>query len=234
MSEYERTFSVGVPVERAWTAFTEPSELEAWFTTKWTPTDEDAAAEAQSPGGPVGFALLEHETHAKLRYRQWAASPDSGIEVTVVFEALDGGTRITMTQAGFGGETILENDGVQRGMDEALADLVAYLEFGSSLPRHRDLNSEAWLGADFHATAAGAVVREVFDDGGAAGAGLQPGDLLLQLGRGAVFGMGDIAFFLRTHDVGDDFTATWVRAGAVQRGTGILTARDEVMFANHA
>jgi uncharacterized protein YndB with AHSA1/START domain len=230
MTEYERTFSVGVPVERAWNAFTEPSELEAWFTTKWTPTDDDA--EAQSPGGPVGFALLEHETHAKLRYRQWAASPDSGIEVTVVFEALDGGTRITMTQAGFGGETILESDGVRRGMDEALADLVAYLEFGSPLPRHRDLNSECWLGANFNETRAGAVVRDVTDGGAAAGAGLQPGDLLLQLGRGAVFGMGDIAFFLRTHDVGDDVTATWVRAGAVQHGSGTLTARDVLMFAH--
>jgi len=88
MSDYERTFSVRVPPERAFRAFTDPTELEQWFATRFD-TDE-RSADAETPGGPVSFEVTGVQANERLQYRQWAASPDMGIDVTVVFEAVDG------------------------------------------------------------------------------------------------------------------------------------------------
>ena len=44
-SDYEKSFSVRVPPERAFRAFTDPNELEQWFTPKF-----DADAEEGAPG----------------------------------------------------------------------------------------------------------------------------------------------------------------------------------------
>ena len=80
------------------------------------------------------FAPTEVTPNERLSYRQWAESPDAGIEVTVVFEANERGTRITFTQAGFGGPTRFTSEPVHRGMDETLEDLVLWLEHGIALP----------------------------------------------------------------------------------------------------
>ncbi len=40
-SEYEKTFSVRVPPEQAFRAFTDPNELEQWFTPKFDADAED-------------------------------------------------------------------------------------------------------------------------------------------------------------------------------------------------
>ncbi len=64
--------------------------------------------------------------------------------------------------------------------------------------------------------------------------GLEPDDVLHKLGPSAVFRVSDIAFFLRSHDVGDEVDATWVRNGELMHGRGVLTARDELSFAHRA
>jgi len=220
---YERTFSVAVPVERAWRAFTDPEELEIWFVRSLD-TDGDTA-EAETPGGPVGFEVTDVQRHQRLSYRQWAASPDVGIEVTVTFEEVLGGTRITMTHAGFGGESILQSDEVRGGADEALADLALYLNHGVRFPRHRDLTSTVWLGARMNRLPAGVELVEVETDGFAHDAGLESGDVLLQLGRAPVFTVQDVAFFLREHDPGDEVDAVWAHDGDLRRGRGRLSAR---------
>jgi uncharacterized protein YndB with AHSA1/START domain len=232
MSDFERTFEVTAPVERAWSALTEPEELEVWFAGRFETNQDDGTSTAASPGGPVGFSVVEFDLHSRLRYRQWAASPDRGVDVTVVFESIESGTRITMTQSGFGGETILQSESVQRGMDEALADLVAYLEHGSRTPRHRDMNSMATLSLEVRDTRAGTVVVSVTPDGCAERAGLRPGDLLLQLGRAPVFDAGDVIFFVREREPGDGFDVTWVRNGETHRGHAMLDRRDEMVFAH--
>ncbi|HEX6312494.1 MAG TPA: SRPBCC domain-containing protein [Acidimicrobiia bacterium] len=228
---YERTFSVAVPVERAWRAFTDPQELEVWFAHSFDATGDARTAEAETPGGPVGFEVTDAQRHERLAYRQWAASPEVGIEVTVTFEEVLGGTRITVTQAGFGGESILRSDQVRGGMDETLADLALYLNHGVRFPRHRDLSSDATLGADLRQLPAGVELAALEPQGFADAAGMRPGDVLLQLGRGAVFGMSDVAFFLREHDVGDEVEACWARGGDVMRGSGRLRERDAKIFA---
>ena len=184
-------------------------------------TDEQHAV-ADTPGGPVGFAVTEFVEGERLGYRQWAASPETGIDVTVVFEAIDGGTRITMTQAGFGTGSILESDGVRRGMAETLADLVLYLEHGVRFARHRDITARSSLGATLSEVPGAVrvvdvVVGELADD-----AGVQSGDLLLQLGGAAVFDLTDVAFFLREHGEGEETEVVFAHDGDVRRGSGRL------------
>jgi uncharacterized protein YndB with AHSA1/START domain len=237
-TEYEKTFSVRVPPERAFRAFTDPNELEQWFTPKFDADSEEGAAgvkaEAASPGGQVHFEVTQIKDDELLCYRQWAADPETGIDVTVVFEPVEGGTKITVTHAGFGGDSILTSDGVRNGMAETFADLVLYLDHGVSFPRHRDMASEAWLGATFVDCGAGAEVAEVEPGGFAEQAGLQPGDILLVLGRAPVFGNREVMFFLREHDVGDELEAVWARGGELLRGTARLTPRDDLVFAHRA
>lgn len=235
-SDYERTFSVRVPPARAFRAFTDPNELEQWFTPKFDADAEEGApgvkAEAASPGGQVHFEVTQIKDDELLCYRQWAASPETGIDVTVVFEPVEGGTKITVTHAGFGGDSILTSDSVRNGMLENFADLILYLEHGVSFPRHRDMPATAWLGAMFLDSGAGAEAVEVEPGAFADQVGLQPGDVLLQLGRAPVFGYREVMFFLREHDVGDEVEAVWARNGKVLRGRGRLTPRDELLFAH--
>jgi uncharacterized protein YndB with AHSA1/START domain len=226
---YERTFAVSVPVERAWRAFTDPKELEVWFAKSFDAADPDEFS-AAGPGGQVGFELLEAVPEEKLRYKQWAATPDAGIDVTVTFEAVAGGTRITMTQAGFGAPSVFTSDTVHQGMDETLADLVLYLEHGVRFPRHRDLQGTSMVLADLHSVPGAVRLGTVPPESGAAGAGLQAGDLVLQLGDGAVFGLSDVAFFCREHDAGQEVDIVWARAGEVHRGRLRLDARNTRVF----
>jgi uncharacterized protein YndB with AHSA1/START domain len=62
-SDYEKTFSVRVPPERAFRAFTDPNELEQWFTPKFDADAEDGApgvkADAASTGGDVHFEVTQ-------------------------------------------------------------------------------------------------------------------------------------------------------------------------------
>jgi uncharacterized protein YndB with AHSA1/START domain len=237
-SEYEKTFSVRVPPERAFRAFTDPTELEQWFTPKFDADAEEGAAgvqaQAESPGGDVHFEVTQIKDDELLCYRQWAADPETGIDVTVVFEPAEGGTKITVTHAGFGGDSILKSDSVRNGMFENFADLILYLDHGISYPRHRDITTEAWLGALFLDAGPGAEVAEVGAEGFADQIGLQPGDILLQLGAGAVFGNREVMFFLREHGVGDEVEAVWAHDGSVHRGKGRLTQRDLEVFAHKA
>ena len=237
-NEYEKTFSVRVPPERAFRAFTDPKELEQWFTPKFVADAEEGApgvtADAASPGGDVHFEVTQIKGDELLCYRQWAADPNAGIDVTVVFEPVEGGTRITVTHAGFGGDSILKSDSVRNGMFESYADLMLYLDYGVSFPRHRDIHSDAWLGAMFLDTGPGAEVAHVEPVGFAHQIGLEPGDILLQLGAGAVFGNRELTFFLREHGVGDVVSAVWAHDGAIHRGTGKLTKRDLEIFAHNA
>ena len=68
---YERTFSVSVPVERAWRACTDPDELAEWFFAP-TGTDE-GEARFDLFGTEVALTILELDPPRRLRYRQSGA-----------------------------------------------------------------------------------------------------------------------------------------------------------------
>src|SRR5262249_48115216 len=142
-------------------AFTDPRELEQWFTTRFDQREANGGGTAASPGGAVSFELVEATPGEVLRYKQFAGSPETGIDVTVTFESVASGTRARVTNAGFGGESILTSRAVRAGMDETYADLVLYLEHGVAFPRHRDLASNTTLGAVARDTMAGAEVTDI-------------------------------------------------------------------------
>jgi hypothetical protein len=178
----------------------------------------------------VGFELVDVKRDELLRYRQWAGSPETGVEVTVTFEDIDTGTRITVTHAGFGGDSILGEPNVHRGMDEAYADLVLYLEHGISVARHRDMASDCDFGGHVLDAPAGAVVHSVEAGSFAASAGLVVGDLLVQLETAPVFHATDVDFFIRLHHSGDEASIRFVRDATLHTATGRFSRRDDRHF----
>jgi len=221
---FERTFTVSVPPPRAWQAFTDPEDIEVWFAERFESGGSEGTSESVGTGGHMHFEPTEVVPNERLVYRQWAESPDAGIVTTVVFEAAQHGTRITFTQAGFGDPTRFMTEPVQRGMNETLDDLILWLDHGIAFPRHRDLRARASVGADLARVPGGLGVTRVEAGSFADRVGLRPGDVLLQLGHGPVFDHGDVAFFQRDHDEGDEVDVVYARQGEVHRELGRLDA----------
>jgi uncharacterized protein YndB with AHSA1/START domain len=219
----ERTFAVSVPVERAWQAMTDPAELAQWF---FAPIgDGDRPDGFDLYGSPAEVDVLEVEALRRFRYSETGGpvpKVDGYAEVTVTFEDLGSGTRITITRSGFGDgpdwDAALESVG--RGLEESIADFVLYVETGVSLPRHPAQRSGTGIvGYD---APAGLRVRRVEPDTFGARLGLEPGDLLVELGGGALFGNRELFFFMREHVPGEQIDATWVRDGQLCRASDVL------------
>jgi uncharacterized protein YndB with AHSA1/START domain len=227
---FERTFTVSVPPARAWRAFTDPDDLEIWFAERFEAGGADSESESTGAGGRMHFQPTDVVPNERLAYKQWAESPESGMVTTVVFEATELGTRITFTQAGFGGPTRFGSEPVNRGMWETLDDLILWLEHGIAYPRHRDVRARAGLGAEFARVPGGIGVTRVNDRSFAAEVDMRPGDVLLQLGHGPVFDHSDIAFFVRDHEVGDEVEVVLGRAGQVLRKQGRLGVVEPVAW----
>jgi uncharacterized protein YndB with AHSA1/START domain len=215
----QRTFSVAVPVERAWRAMTDPKEMEQWFFA-FTP-----AIEFDVFGVPATIEVLEVDHHHRLRYAEQGGPVQTvhgRAEVTVTFEDIDAGTRITITRSGFGDgadwDAAIES--TSRGLEESIADFVLYVEGGVSYPRHqRQPCSPGVLGTDARG---GLLVQSVTPESFAHRLGLRPGDVLVELGGAAVFGHRELLFFARSHQPGDVGEAAWVRAGTLLRGKAEL------------
>lgn len=223
--KFETTFSVAVPVARAWEAFTEPDELSVW-------THGMDLFEAR-PGGRVRYELEgyptvegtveEVEENRRLRWTEGPGILPGTTEITVVFEAIEGGTRITLTHAGFGeGEDWLgELDGHAHGWGQILADLALYLETGVRLKRAFTQRSR--IGVAWDRVPAGLRVLEVVGGTFAEEAGVLPGDLLVEIGGAGVFDVSDLWLVGRLYDPGAELEAAYVRDGRLLRGRGRLT-----------
>jgi uncharacterized protein YndB with AHSA1/START domain len=220
MADYERTFTVSVPPARAFRAFTDPADIEVWFAERFS--TNDGRSNADTVGGEMHFDPVEVVPGELLHYHQWAEQPDRGLDVTVTFEATETGTRITVTQSGFGGPTRFTNHATHRGMDEAYADLVLYLERGIPFARHRDAPARAEVGADFVEVPGGLAVAHVLANSFAAEAGLEPGDVMLTLDDAPVFDHHEIAFVQRAYREGDELEVRFARDGVVHTGRGRL------------
>ncbi len=223
-STYRRTFSVAVPVAQAWQAFTEPGELSAWLA----PSVSRFEAE---PGGSLGFSVGDRHAEGRVeevepqRRIRWSEGPGilpGTTEVTVVFEAVEHGTRIEITHAGFGEghDWIDELQAHALGWDQCIADLVLYLERGIRRPRAHGRRS--LFGLVTLDTPAGIEVVDVLPGSFADQAGLSSGDLVLELGRAGVFDRSDLWLLAREHEPGDELEAVYARGREVLRGRGRL------------
>jgi uncharacterized protein YndB with AHSA1/START domain len=172
---YERTFVVAAPITRAWLAFTDPQERDAWMANPHLDKFE-----------PAEITIGAVEPLRRLSWSQRYAGLDGSYDTTVTFDEAPGGTRITIVRSGFG-----ESEGwrhyahnTARGWDEMIADLALYLETAVRGARHFSFRSG--LGATMLQSAAGVRITSVVPGGFAARAGMQAGDLLLRLNGASV------------------------------------------------
>ena len=219
----EKTFTVAAPVSRAWTAFVDGDERAKWEACEYEIEPV--------PGGKIRWTLPgleanghveEVETERLLRYVE-TGGPHLDSEITITFEAVDQGTRISITHAGFGdtddwGEWI---EGTTLGWGQAIADLIVYLEHG--VVAGRFVGSMEPPGMRTHDTPAGLVIDAVMEGGLAAQAGLARGDLILSAGGAAIYTLPELWVLLREHGPGDPLEIEYVRDGKKLTGKGTLS-----------
>jgi S1-C subfamily serine protease len=63
----------------------------------------------------------------------------------------------------------------------------------------------------------------VFPGGFAEEAGLEPGDILVELGGAQVYQHSDVWLVTRLHDAGDEIEVAYVRSGELRRACGHLS-----------
>jgi uncharacterized protein YndB with AHSA1/START domain len=223
---FERTFTVAVPVERAWRAMTDPKELNKWYFP--LEVREDGSTSTAILGEERSSEVVEFEPLKMFHTRTTLTGSEAwGIqaatrEMTVVFESIESGTRITITNSGFGdGEDLT---GVMRGQDETISDLILYLETGVAFPRHHH-GEKSWIGFAGREVPAGLEVTSVQPDTFADRLGMKAGDLLVELGGASVFSFAEVQFFTKEHSAGEQATAGWIRDGELLRGSAKLGLR---------
>lgn len=229
MSEYgrfEKKFSLSAPPERAYQAFTDPADLEVWLTGKVERADAQPGGQIvweADEWGQLVWDVVAADPPNKLVYRESPFAVPVETEVTVVFEQEGTGTRITVTQAGFGeGEdwqTHLENVGLAWGQTLAALDL--YLRTGVRYDRF--FTFQSGLGMLTDDQLAGPIVLSVEPDSFATKAGIQPGDIILKLGTAPVFSRADLWMFTREHPMGEEVEVTFVHDREVRTARAALS-----------
>lgn len=225
-STYRRTFNVAVPVARAWRAFTDPAELTAWLAPSLTRFEAE-------PGGRLEFSVGDLRTEGRIeevepeRRIRWSEGPGilpGTTEITVVFEAVEHGTRIEITHAGFGDgrDWIDELQAHTLGWGRCITDLILYLERGVRRPRAHARRSR--FGLVTVDTPAGIEVVEVVPGSFADQAGLASGDLVLELDEAGVYDRSDLWLLASELAPGDELEVVYARGNELLRGRGQLAA----------
>lgn len=221
---YERTFELAVPVERAWRAFTDAGELASWYAA-------DVPVFEAKPGGALKWAgsglevegtVEEVEPNHRIRWTEGPGVLPGTTEVTVTFEEAGTGTRVTITQAGFGEGTQWEGhlESHALGWAQNMQDLAMFLETGVAPKRFMTWRSDLGFGVD--ETPAGARVRVVEAGGFAEQVGMAPGDYVLEVAGIPVFGRAELWAVGRSRDSGERIGARFVHDGEVRTGAGTL------------
>jgi uncharacterized protein YndB with AHSA1/START domain len=219
----EKTFTVAVPVARAWEAFADSHERSQWEAVEYEIDPRPGGLLRWTlPGIEATGRVEEVQVHHLLRHTE-LTGPHAGCEVTVGFEEVTGGTRITITHAGFGSAEQWDEwlEGTSIGWAQAIADLIVYLHTG--VPARRFATAMQSPGMTMADTDAGIEVLVVIAGGLADQAGLRPGDLVLRVGRAPVFSIAELWVLMREHGAGSSFEIDYVRGGERLRGVGVLS-----------
>jgi len=210
---FEATFVVSTPRAKAWELLRnatpaagvpvgpEPGQL-------WIPAIEGAAEEIEA---------IDEE---RLRARK-LTEPCRDTEIVITMEDASTGTRITIVQSGFGAGFDAQRAWLAAGWSAIVADFVAFFERGIALGRHVTM----WwsIGCDVAETPEGLVVGDVYPEGFAARAGLERGDLILQLAGTPVLDVRDLSVLIRGPlQTGVETSARFLRGDQVRTGTGVV------------
>jgi uncharacterized protein YndB with AHSA1/START domain len=217
---FERTFTIAVPVQRAWQAFADGHERSQWEAVSY---EIDPV-----PGGRVHWTLpgveaegevVEAVPNRVLRHVE-RGGPHADSEVTVTFEAVDDGTRVTITHAGFGGAEDWDEwlEGTTLGWTQAIADLLVYLETG--VPARRFVTQTHSPGMTMRDTPGGVEVLTVSPGTLADQAGMAPGDLVLRVGGVPVFTIAELWVLMREHGPKTQLDVEYIRSGERLFGAG--------------
>jgi uncharacterized protein YndB with AHSA1/START domain len=225
MNQVEHTFVVAVPVERAWSAFTDSHERSQWEAPEYE-IDPQPGGKLRwriPPWPTVEGEVLEVDPNRRLVMSEGEGVLDGATRITVTFESVDDGTRVTVVQAGFGNGARWRDqlEGHHYGWERAIRDLVLYLETGLTSRRffttwHCDLGvftTEKFTGLE---------VTEVVPDGFAAETGVAAGDLLLYFDGLPIYKRTDLWPFQTARRPGDRVELEYARDGERLRGTGTL------------
>jgi uncharacterized protein YndB with AHSA1/START domain len=217
----EKVFSVAVPVERAWAAFTDSAERSKWEAAVYEIDPVPGGKVRWELPGIVSEGVVTEVEHLQRLQHVEGSGPHAQTEITVTFVELGGATTITVTHSGFGTPGVDDwFEGTSLGWDQAIADLCCYLTTGVTPRRFNDgMRSPGMFTID---TPAGAVVRDVRPSGLATDAGLRAGDLILRVNDVAIYGTSDIWVMMRQLPEGERVAVEYVRDSAVQKGTGLL------------
>jgi uncharacterized protein YndB with AHSA1/START domain len=225
----EKTFVVAVPPPRAWEAFTDPAMRTCWDA----PTYEIELRPGGKlrweipPWAPVEGEVLEVEPERLLRHSEAAGMLPGPTEITVVFEGTDGGTRITITHAGFGdgpewGDAFESHS---LGWSESIFDLVLFLMQGVVAKRF----ITPWrttLGLAVEETAVGLRVVDITPGGYGEAVGFQPGDVVVRIAGVPVYTRSDLWGIQYANPAGAELAAEFARGSALLVGSGVLRANE--------
>ncbi|MEX2207684.1 MAG: hypothetical protein WEF50_15770 [Myxococcota bacterium] len=210
---YERTIETSAPVARAWQAFVDDREREAWMGAG-RPDDVFERVD-------VKIGLVERNRLVSWSQRQDGL--DGWYETSARFEEVAEGTRISVVRSGFG-ETedwVHYAANTAHGWNELLADLALYLETGVRGARHFPFRSG--IAATTLGSAAGLRITHVVPGGFADGAALRAGDLLIRLAGVTILELRDVAVLVREHAPGTELEAAYVRGRELLRGRAPLS-----------
>jgi uncharacterized protein YndB with AHSA1/START domain len=224
-----KSFELAVPLERAWQVFTDPKELEAWYAGGGLLKEFDARPGGRVVVGVEGMPEIVGEVREVAAPHRVVFTEGPGIlpaetEITVTLEEGGTGTRVKITQAGFGdGEDwvgMLESYGI--GWDEGIYDLQLYVLRG--VTGNRFFTWQSSFGLVVRDTPAGAEVIKVAPGSFGEQVGAGAGDLVLKVGNASIFGDRDLSLLSREHPPGTKLAMTYVHGSEIRTGEGTLTA----------
>lgn len=204
-----------------WRAFTVPDELSVWHgrAELFEAVSGGRVLFADPGHAPVEGVVEEARPNELLR---WRVVGDSSV-IEERFSVAGGTTRVDVSHADHPAWPPDEYEAICLGWDESLSDLVLFVEWGVRFTRHMTFKST--LGITTKTIPAGVEVVTVeprlFGDA----IGLQPGDLLVQLGSAPLFRRSDLALLIREHAAGEVLELMYVRNGRLCRGSAPLSPR---------
>lgn len=216
-TQWQRTFEVGVPVERLWRAFRDDSEYGRILA--WPDATPEQKADASRK------RVTEAEPMKLLKFEQLSSRLPDRAEFTVVFESTDTGSRFTVTRYGFGEGEAADVFGESNflGYCHGFSDLVLYLETGQAPRRHYLGCTRSCTGMMCRERDWGVEVLRVQPGGFAEAAGLTRGDRLVRIGGVPVYTRNDVWGLVTQHGPGTELSVDYVRGRERREGRGRLS-----------
>lgn len=220
--QWTKTFDLTVSIDQAWDAFMDRATPAPW--------NHVFTGDPYFGNGAIEVEETERVESDEERRLVWIEREGVDVvEMTVTFTAGESGARITLTRAGFGSSSTLENrvGGRFLGWVESMHDFALFLERGMRAVRHtpsgRGFRKLALLGLDIRESALGVVAGDVRAGLGRE-AGVQPGDLLLTVNGAPIFSRADAWLFQRLLQPGQEVELTYLRGRETRSGRASVPA----------